>query len=118
MIVPEGTDLPPIPGIDPNNLEFYVLDAGDISTDTAGGGNYPYLVCTDPIGLNLIVVARDPAVFDSTYKNKVLREVKNEGFFLPANKPQKTFQSETECNYPTVSQNLHSGLLPGVSTPA
>jgi hypothetical protein len=48
---------------------------------------YEYAVLTDPFGLNLNVLARDPTTFWSTYNTTVFETLMQEGFTRDYNRP-------------------------------
>lgn len=108
--IPDGQFMSSIPGVDLSNFEFWIIDtnAGDAGVPV----NEQYMVLSDPLGLNVLVLARDPKTFETTKKNSVLNRLKNQGFVLSTNKPKQTFKADAQCTYPS-----ESGTAPLPSIP-
>ncbi len=89
-----------------DNFCIGVLFCSMLGSPTSGTGSlYPWTVFSDPLAVNVFILARDVDTFQSQYETQVLKLVADLGFKLPTNKPIKTFQSKTACTYapePTV----------------
>ncbi len=80
---------------------FWIVALGDFDATT---NKYPWAVISSPFGLNLFIMARDIDEFQSKYEDQVLKMVHDKGFKFVFNKPIKSFQSTTECNYPPTTR--------------
>ncbi len=79
--------------------EFYwIIMLGPLANET--NSLYPWAVVSVPFGLDVFILARNVTEFEEMYEEEVLGLVRDRGYTYPLNMPIKTFQSETECNYP------------------
>ncbi len=83
--------------MDSAKFPYWIVALGDIEPQTS---SYPWAVVSDPLGIDLFILARDVAQFESQYETAVLELVGDRGFRFEFNKPIKTYQS-SDCVYPT-----------------
>lgn len=83
--------------------DYYILALGEIARKPNQHNKdikqYAWAVMSDSIGGTLFIYARDVIAFQQNYEQDVLQLVKERGFVFPTNKPIKTYQSTTECEY-------------------
>ena len=65
---------------------------------TFNGSYYQYSVVSDPLILDLFVLARNVTEFKQNYEEKVLTKLKEQGFTKSYNKPTVTYQG-SDCMY-------------------
>ncbi len=75
----------------------WIVRLGEIDSQT---GKYQWAVISDPIGVNLFILARNVDEFRDRYESQVILEVEMLGFRFPFNRPRKTYQSTADCQYP------------------
>ncbi|XP_062588608.1 uncharacterized protein LOC134250278 [Saccostrea cucullata] len=95
---PSGT-----PGKLTVHLETVIFDAPyweiKLGPATYGSENkYQYTVVSDNVKATLLVLARDPEMFERDYEAEVLQFLKEKGFTTIVNRPVKTYH-ESECTY-------------------
>lgn len=78
----------------PYDGDYWVLELGPVNSD----GLYSYAIVSDRHKASLFILARDPAEFDSKYRETVLAKVKDLGFTHFYNQPVLTVQNG--CTYP------------------
>ncbi|XP_041473889.1 outer membrane lipoprotein Blc-like [Lytechinus variegatus] len=90
-------------------LKFPNIPLGDywvIALGPVEDNEYQYAVVTEPMMLQLFILARDPDEFRQKYEDDVLDIVKNAGFTRFYNKPRETVQVP-DCIYPPSSKFLY-----------
>lgn len=80
----------PVPG------SYWIVKVGDIPE---GEDKYPWAIVSAPFQVMLWILARDVDSFGENYEQELLNVVEELGFTYFFNKPIKTFQSSSECQY-------------------
>ncbi len=92
--------------VDGHDYPSWIIDLGEMNTTTQ---QYPWAMVSVPFGVDLFILARDVAEFQTDeYETEVLQMVRERGFKYAFNEPIATFQSATECNYPPLPPASHT----------
>ncbi len=62
-------------------------------------GRYEWVAITDPIGVNLFILARDVTAFKQVHERSALFQLAIMGFMFPFNRPRPTYHG-SDCMYP------------------
>ena len=77
---------------------YWIVVLGEIDSRSK---LYQWAVVSDPLGIDLFILARDVDDFHSKYEEDVLALVASRGFKHIFNSPIQTYQSD-QCAYPPV----------------
>jgi len=84
----------------PKEGDYWILATGPVEN-----GQYAYSIVSDPSGISLYVLARDPVVFADKYETEVLAMLEERGFTGALTTPVVTYQG-ADCAYePLASSN-------------